>query len=203
MDHTASQTPGQTPSQTVGPFFGYSLPFGAGADVVAPWHAHAITLHGRVLDGDGTPVPDALLETWQHRPDGTAPATPGSLHRRPDHFTGFGRVPTDPDGAYVLHTLRPGPVPGPPGYAPHLAVVVFARGLLHHLHTRCYLPEDVADSGDPLLTALDPDRAATLVAVADGERRYRHDIRLQGEHETAFLDLTSLDLSASSTGSIQ
>ena len=197
MDHTASQTPGQTPSQTVGPFFGYSLPFGAGADVVAGWHPQAITLHGRVLDGEGSPVPDALLETWQHAPDGTAPTTPGSLHRRPDHVTGFGRVPTDPDGAWWLHTLRPGPVEG---HAPHIAVVVFARGLLHHLHTRIHLPEDVTPN-DPLLAALDPDRAATLVAVADGDRRYRFDIHLQGERETAFLDFTSLDPTASTTGS--
>lgn len=185
----------QTPSQTVGPFYGYALPYAGGSDVIAPWTPEAITLHGIVLDGDGVPVPDALLETWQHAPDGTAPTAPGSLRRRPDAFTGFGRVPTDADGAYVLHTLRPGPVPG---HAPHAAVIVFARGLLHHLHTRLYLLEDVADCGDPLLTALAPDRAATLVAVADGERRYRFDIHLQGEHETAFLDL-----SASSTGSIQ
>jgi protocatechuate 3,4-dioxygenase alpha subunit len=176
-----------TPSQTVGPFFGYALPFGGGTDVVAPWTADAITLHGVVLDGDGTPVPDALIETWQHAPDGTAPRDHGSLHRRPDRFTGFGRTPTDADGAWWLHTLRPGPVHG---HAPHLALVVFARGLLTHLHTRLYLPEDVSPD-DRLLAALGPDRASTLVARPDGERRYRFDIRLQGEGETVFLDLTT------------
>lgn len=181
-----------TPSQTVGPFFGYALRFPSDADVVPAWRSDAITLHGRVLDGAGAPVPDALIETWQNAPDATAPTAAGSLRRRPDVFTGFGRAATDPDGAYVLHTLRPGPVPG---HVAHLAAVVFARGLLRHLHTRIHLPEDVdeaATAADPLLSGLDPDRAATLVARTDGDRRYRFDIGLQGEHETVFLDLEHL-----------
>jgi protocatechuate 3,4-dioxygenase, alpha subunit len=180
-----------TPSQTVGPFFGYALPVPQGGEVAPAGDPGAVTLHGRVLDGAGAPVPDALVETWQTAPDGGVPAAGGSMRRDPvtggflgrngTDFTGFGRVATDADGHYAVRTL-------PPGGRPYLAVCVMARGLLHHLYTRAYLE---ADPADPLLGGLAPARAATLVAVPDGPGRYRFDIRLQGDgthEETVFLD---------------
>ncbi|MCQ4084778.1 protocatechuate 3,4-dioxygenase subunit alpha [Streptomyces sp. RB6PN25] len=179
-----------TPSQTVGPFYGYALPFPGGADIAPAGHPGAITVHGHVYDGAGAPVPDALLEFWQPAPDGSRTGAPGSLRRDPVSgavigrhgldFTGFARVPTDADGHYAIRTL-------PPGGVPYLAVCVFARGLLHHLFTRAYL----TDADDPLLTALEPRRRATLIAIAETERVHRFDVRLQdnGAHEeTVFLD---------------
>jgi protocatechuate 3,4-dioxygenase alpha subunit len=137
----------------------------------------AITLSGVVLDGDGTPVEDAVVETWQAASDG---------------FRGFARCPTDPQGRWFAVTLRPGPVPGPAGttQAPHLAVSVLARGLLHRVVTRIYLPEDAAlQASDPVLARVPPGRRATLVARPDGADAYAFDIRLQGEGETVFFDV--------------
>ena len=128
-----------TPSQTVGPFFAFGLPFDGGGDVVPPGTAGAISLHGTVRDGDGAPVPDALLEFWQAGPDGRLPTRGGSMARDGRTFTGFARVATDRAGDYTVRTLRPAPVAGS-SEAPHLAVTVFARGLLHHLFTRVYFP---------------------------------------------------------------
>lgn len=180
-----------TPSQTVGPFYGHALPFRDGDRIVPPGHPDAIVLHGYVRDGAGAPVPDALLEFWQAAPDGSRTGAPGSLRRDPATgaalgrdgvaFTGFGRVATDADGHYALHTLAPG---GGTDGPPYISVCVFARGLLHHLYTRAYL----ADGPDPLLDALPADRRATLTAPADGARSHRFDIRLQGESETVFLE---------------
>ena len=183
-----------TPSQTVGPFFGYALPFPGGADVAPAGHPDAITVHGYVLDGDGRPIPDAILDFWQAAPDGSRAGSPGSLRvdtssgellgRDGVRFTGFGRVGTDGDGHWALHTLPPA------AEAPYLAVCVFARGLLHHLFTRIYLPDAPEDA---LLSSLTPDRRGTLRARAESSAAgpaYRFDIRLQGEvsEETVFLD---------------
>jgi protocatechuate 3,4-dioxygenase alpha subunit len=170
-----------TPSQTVGPFYGYALPFPRGGEMAPAGHdSTVITVHGRVLDGAGEPVPDALLEIWQPAPDGSRAGAPGSLRRDGVTFTGFGRVATEPDGHYVLRTL-------PPGGVPYLSVCVFARGLLHHLFTRVYLPGPEQDA-DPLLAALSAERRSTLIAEETAERAYRFDIRLQGDGETVFLD---------------
>jgi protocatechuate 3,4-dioxygenase alpha subunit len=187
-----------TPSQTVGPFYGYALPFAGGGDVAPVGLPDAITVHGYVYDGAGEPIPDALLEFWQAGPDGSTAGAPGSLRRDPVTgavigrngvgFTGFGRVPTDADGHYALRTL---PLGARNGAAPYLSVCVFARGLLHHLFTRIYLPENVeTNAADPVLASLPPQRRATLVATAERDRVYRFDIRLQaGPHEeTVFLD---------------
>lgn len=182
-----------TPSQTVGPFYGYALPFADGGVLAPAGRPDTIVVHGRVYDGAGEPIPDALLEFWQPAPDGSRTGAPGSLRRdhttggyagRDGHtFTGFARVATDADGSYTLHTV-------PPGGAPYLAVCVFARGLLHHLFTRAYLPDLLGpDAGaEPLLASLPPDRRATLLAHPTGPRAYRFDVRLQGEKETVFLD---------------
>lgn len=135
-------SPRPTPSQTVGPFYGYALPFPGGGDVAPVGHPDALIVHGYVYDGAGQPIPDALLEFWQPAPDGSRTGAPGSLRRdqvtggylgrNGVDFTGFARVGTDPDGHYAIRTL-------PPGGVPYLSVIVFARGLLHHLHTRAYL----------------------------------------------------------------
>lgn len=176
----------QTPSQTVGPFFGYALPYDGGPHLVAAHLPGAIRLHGTVYDGDGEPVPDALIEIWQADASGRIPHEQGSLSRDGYTFTGFGRAAVDLGGHYTFTTLKPGALGDS---APHVLVTVFARGLMHHLFTRVYFPEDGdAQSTDAVLTAVPAGRRATLVAVADGTGSYRFDIRLQGADETVFLD---------------
>lgn len=188
---TEPARPGPTPSQTVGPFFSHALPWPDGPWVVAEDHPDAVVLTGRVYDGDGAPVPDALVETWQADPDGrfAHPEDAGGGEARPA-FRGFGRCPTDAEGRYRVVTLKPGVVPGPDGcpQAPHVDVSVFARGLLDRLVTRVYFPDEPdANAADPLLASLADEAArATLVAVPeDGALRF--DVHLQGEHETVFL----------------
>jgi protocatechuate 3,4-dioxygenase alpha subunit len=175
---------GTTPSQTVGPFFAFGLLHdGWSADAVAPRTPGAVVLAGRVLDGDGEPVPDAMLEIWQAEPDGAIGDGRGL----------FARVGTDADGAFAFTTVKPGPVPGPDGrpQAPHIAMSVFARGALNRLATRVYFPdEDQANSTDPVLSAIpDPEARAALVARREGEGLLRFDVRLQGEGETPFFDV--------------
>jgi protocatechuate 3,4-dioxygenase alpha subunit len=174
-----------TPSQTVGPFFGYALPYEAGPRVVPPWRPDAILVRGRVLDGAGRPVPDALLEIWQADENGGIARRPGGIAREGHGFSGFGRCATDAAGGYWFSTVKPGAVGGG---APCIAVLVFARGLLKPVFTRLYFPEDeAARAADPLLAAVPEERRATLVAEREGEREYRFDVRLQGERETVFL----------------
>lgn len=173
-----------TPGQTVGPFFHYALPFEGDSELVPSGHGEAIRLHGRVLDGDGALVPDALIEIWQASPDGTVVQETGSLHRDGWTFTGWGRCATDNNGHYSFSTLLPGATA--PGSAPFFAVTVFARGLLNRLFTRVYLPGHAALDTDPLLASIAPDRRNTLVATADATG-FVFDVHLQGEHETVFL----------------
>jgi protocatechuate 3,4-dioxygenase alpha subunit len=163
-----------TPSQTVGPFYGIGLPWPGGPYAVAPDAPDAIWLRGTVYDGAGEPVPDALIETWQ-----------------PDAPTGrgFARCGTEA-GEYAIRFVKPGPVPGPDGttQAPHLAVSVFARGLLDRVITRVYFDDEAgANETDPVLASAG-DRRATLISVRI-EDGYRFDIRLQGDDETVFLDV--------------
>jgi protocatechuate 3,4-dioxygenase alpha subunit len=169
-----------TPGQTVGPFFGFALPFAGGEHLVPPGHPDAVQLTGRVLDGAGAPVPDALLEIWQADTDGSIVHRPGSVHRDGFTFTGWGRSATDSDGRYRFTTVRPASVAGG---VPFIAMTVFARGLLDRLFTRVYLP---GTADDALLAALPPERRRTLVAEPDG-RRLRFDVRLQGADETVFV----------------
>jgi protocatechuate 3,4-dioxygenase, alpha subunit len=174
-----------TPGQTVGPFFGFALPYPGDADLVPVGTPGAIRLHGRVLDGLGQPVPDALLELWQPAPDGSAVRRPGSLRRDGWTFTGWGRAGTDNVGGYSFTTLWPGTSPG--AAAPFFALTVFARGLLDRLLTRVYVPGDEqALAADPLLAALPADRRGTLIAEPDGTG-LRFDVVLQGDRETVFL----------------
>ncbi|MFE6425401.1 protocatechuate 3,4-dioxygenase subunit alpha [Streptomyces rochei] len=185
-----------TPSHTVGPFYGYALPFRGGEDIAPAEHPDTITVHGYVYDGAGAPLPDALLEVWGPGPDGELPTVDGSMRRDPAsggflgrngvEFTGFGRIQTDANGHWYARTLRPG---ARGNSAPYLSVCVFARGLLVHLFTRIYLPGDEAAlTADPLLSRVDAGRRDTLIAVDEGNGTYRFDIRLQGEGETVFLE---------------
>ena len=174
-----------TPGQTVGPFFGFALPYDAGPELVPPAHPAAVRLHGTVLDGHGDPVPDALVELWQAGPDGRVVQEPGSLQRDGWTFTGWGRAAADRTGHYTFSTLVPGATA--PGAAPYFALTVLARGLLDRLFTRAYLPDDPgALDRDPLLAAVGPERRGTLVAGTD-DRGYTFDIHLQGDRETVFL----------------
>jgi protocatechuate 3,4-dioxygenase alpha subunit len=174
-----------TPSQTVGPFFGYALPYEAGPQVVPGWRPDAITVRGRVLDGAGEPVPDALLEIWQADGNGEIPERPGGIVRAGHDFSGFGRCGTDGAGGFWFTTVKPGAVGAG---APYIALLMFARGLLKPVATRIYFPEDeAAHAADPLLAEVPADRRATLVAEREGDRAYRFDVRLQGEGETVFL----------------
>lgn len=158
-----------TPSQTVGPFFGFALPFADDAQAVDPRTPGAARIEGQVLDGAGKPVPDALVEIWQ--------------------ADQFGRCRTDPEGAFHFVVVKPTGTAGPDGCveAPHLNVTVFARGLLRHLVTRLYFPEEeAANSADPVLELItDAQARSTLVAKEDGGV-LRFDIHLQGDRETVF-----------------
>ena len=175
-----------TPGQTVGPFFGYALPYDGGGDLVPTSHPRAIRLHGTVYDGAGQPIPDALIEIWQADENGLVPRNSGSRSRDGWTFTGFGRAAVDPEGHYSFTTVLPGPTHD--GAAPFFAVTVFARGLLHRLLTRAYLPlDDVAAATDSFLSSVPADRRGTLLARAD-EHGLVFDIHLQGNDETVFLD---------------
>jgi protocatechuate 3,4-dioxygenase alpha subunit len=176
----------QTPSQTVGPFFGFALPYPGGPNLVPASSARAIRLHGTVFDGAGQPVPDAIVEIWQADESGALPTAVGSLDRDGYTFTGFGRDATTRAGSYGFTTIRPG---GVGGGVPYVVACIFARGLTHHLFTRIYFPEDAElHAADVLLSSVPADRRATLVAIAEVEGSYRFDIHLQGDGETVFLD---------------
>jgi len=187
-----------TPSQTVGPFFHLGLDRPEWSDLAAGNPAgERIVIEGRVLEGDGAPVPDALIELWQ--------ANAAGRYAHPDdkqtdklldaNFRGFGRVATDAEGRFRITTIKPGPVPGRGNtlQAPHINVVFFSRGLLIHLHTRIYFADEPANASDPLLSSIEnPAVRGTLLARrAEGSSPalYRFDIVLQGENETVFLDI--------------
>lgn len=182
-----------TPSQTVGPFFAYCLTpqdYGIAplveADLVGPGAIGAIIrIEGRVLDGEDAPVPDAMIEIWQADGAGRYPSSADKTG-----FGGFGRAGTDAQGRFAFATIKPGPVPGPDGamQAPHIAVSVFARGLLTRLVTRIYFPDEPDNDEDPILARVPQERRGTLVARA-GEDAYLFDIRLQGRDETVFFEV--------------
>jgi protocatechuate 3,4-dioxygenase alpha subunit len=162
-----SEDPIPTPAQTVGPFFGFALPFMAGPDAAAG--AAPIRIEGQLLDGSGEPVPDGLIELWRGHE--------------------FARCRTDAEGAFHFTVTKPAPGLALSDEAPHLEVTVFARGLLRHLATRMYFPdEEAANASDRTLKLVDPARRDTLIARSDGTV-LRFDIRLQGESETVFFAL--------------
>lgn len=175
-----------TAGQTVGPFYGFALPYERDHQLVSPGAPDAVRLHGAVLDGAGLPVPDALVEIRQADPSGHVPTVEGSIRRDGTVFTGWGRCAVDPAGRYSFTTLEPGTTAD--GAAPFFAVTVFARGLLNRLFTRIYLPgDDQRLASDRLLSSLVPERRQTLVAAREGDGSLHFDIRLQGEDETVFL----------------
>lgn len=192
---------GLTPSQTVGPYFNigltpsdrYGFPALVGDDLIT--HdavGDAIRIEGRVLDGNGDPVPDAMVEIWQA--DGAGRYSGGAGAPSNTTFKGFGRCECDKDGRYRFRTVKPGRVPGPDSseQAPHINVGVFARGILRRLFTRIYFDDEAANGADPVLALVPADGRATLIAKRDGTAdhmpRYVFDIRLQGEGETVFFE---------------
>ena len=185
---------GITPWQTIGPFFHDALAYENGPLVAAPSRPGAFTLHGYVYDGDDDPVLDALVEIWQADASGVFVERPGIFEPPDDDgFRGFGRSSTEHDGHYTFTTLKPAGVPTHDGsaQAPHVAMSVFARGMLRRVATRVYFDDEAdANAADPLLCSVDASRAATLVARTD-DGGYRFDVRLQGADETMFLDVAA------------
>lgn len=195
---------GQTPSQTVGPYFAIGLTqsiFGrrqlAGNVLAAPdTPGEHIRLEGRVFDGAGDPVEDAMLEIWQADAAGryAHPLDDARGERMDKNFRGFGRAGTNPHGEFSFETVKPGAVPGPGNswQAPHLSLIVFSRGLLTHAFTRIYFSDEAeANENDPILNLVEPGRRGTLIARRDGDgapAHYRFDIHLQGDNETVFLE---------------
>jgi protocatechuate 3,4-dioxygenase alpha subunit len=206
LDNQSPELFGQTPWQTVGPFFHYGLPWFGGADLVGdsalgarpelfaehhaalnwapprgPVEGERITLVGTVIDGEGAPAPDALIEIWQ------ADAHGRCADAAPDGFVGFGRAATDDAGGYRFHTVRPGRVPGPDGrlQAPHIAVGVLGRGLIKRLVTRVYFDGEPSNATDAVLAAVPRERRRTLLARPEGDV-WRFNIILQGAGETVF-----------------
>ncbi|MGH9046370.1 MAG: protocatechuate 3,4-dioxygenase subunit alpha [Acidimicrobiales bacterium] len=166
-----------TPSQTVGPYFEIGFQWCSQPELVPESHPDAIGIEGLVFDGEGTPVPDAVLEIFQA--DGTGRFPPDTA----PSWSGFGRCLSDEAGRYRFVTVKPGA--DERGVAPHIDVSVFARGLLQRLITRCYFADEAANEHDPLLNEIGPELAATIVAEhRDGS--YRFDVHLQGDRETAF-----------------
>jgi protocatechuate 3,4-dioxygenase, alpha subunit len=204
----------QTPSQTVGPFFAYSLTAEQyGYDFNSIIHdsladfsfekiaknasnteggqnAPPIYITGKIIDGAGNSVPDAIIELWQADEKGAYRTTP--IQGKNDGFTGFGRLGTgtNPAHRFTFETIKPASVNGE---APHINVIVFMRGLLLHLHTRLYFSDEItANLTDELLNSVENDRRNTLIAnkiEVDGAVFYEFDIYLQGEKETVFFDI--------------
>jgi protocatechuate 3,4-dioxygenase alpha subunit len=193
---------GITPSQTVGPFFAYGLtPTGrynwndafTNNLVTSDTTGERIRIEGQVLDGDGQPVPDCMLEIWQADAQGRF-ADPKDKRELPNSkFKGFGRCGTDASGQYAFDTIKPGSVPDSDGkpQAPHILVAIFARGMLLHNYTRIYLDGEAANASDPVMALVPADRRTTLIAkrISGDNNVYRFDIHLQGDNETVFFEI--------------
>jgi protocatechuate 3,4-dioxygenase alpha subunit len=204
---------GQTPAQTVGPFFQQGLTRareqasvpGAGptsAELISNvlcderTEGQRISVEGTVYDGLGEPVVDALIEIWQANGAGryNHPLDLSQPSGEPP-FVGFGRAASDETGSYIFHSIKPGRVSGPSGsiQAPHLNVILAARGMARHAFTRIYFESDPELPEDPVLLRVPAARRHTLLARSLGERQginsFRFDLHLQGESETVFFEL--------------
>lgn len=181
--------------QTVGPFFQIGLQW-LNQNHLAPEgvSGQRVTIQGRVLDGDGIPVPDAVLEIWQANAHGKYAHQEDTQPKLLDPaFKGYGRIPTDDQGAFRFTTIKPGPVPGPDAkeQAPHLLVSVFMRGLLTRLITRIYFPDEPRNAEDYILNLVEADRRSTLIAKPLNGRPgvFEWNVALQGTNETVFFEL--------------
>lgn len=186
----------QTPSQTAGPFFHYALtPEQSGyafrsiaydhmAEASVP--GERIRVSGQMIDGEGKPLSDALIEIWQADASGRY-AHPADSRSSNAAFSGFGRTATNSDGRYVFETIKPGAIGD--GQAPHVTLTIFARGAQNHLYTRIYFADEAAaNARDPVLATVPADRRQTLVARSTNGG-YNFDIRVQGGDETVFFDV--------------
>ncbi len=186
----------QTPSQTVGPFFHYGLIFGGEDELLADGtKGKQIILLGKVIDGEGNAVPDAMVEIWQADSNGIYAHASDSRSAEADpNFRGYGRSDTTRDCQYRFSTVKPGKCQYQDEsslQAPHINLRVFGRGILVHLQTRVYFAdEETANERDPVFSGLDPTRRKTLLASRGSMQGdtpiYRFDINLQGENETLF-----------------
>lgn len=178
--------------QTVGPYLHIGLDWLTTRDIAGRGvKGERVKVAGRLIDGDGVGVGDGLVEIWQANAAGKY-AHPDDTQNKPLErgWRGFGRIPTDANGGFEFSTIKPGRVAGPDGklQAPHLVVAVFMRGLLKHLATRIYFPDEPANTEDPILKLVPAARRATLVARRAGNNALEWNIILQGKNETVFFD---------------
>ena len=178
-----------TGSQTVGPYFKIGLAWLYRGDIGREVRGgERVRIRGRVLDGDGIPITDAVIEVWQADPQGRYATGPDGEAIADADFMGFGRVAVDAQGAFELRTVKPGKVQAANGQlqAPHLSVTVFMRGLLKPVHTRLYFPNEPANADDPVLKSVPAERRASLIARSTRENTLEWDVHIQGDHETVF-----------------
>ncbi|MBV8632675.1 MAG: protocatechuate 3,4-dioxygenase subunit alpha [Silvibacterium sp.] len=175
---TAKLTP--SGSQTVGPYFAIGLSYLIERSGVVAADAETIEIRGRVLDRDGVPVPDAMLEFWT--------SNPRDASGKGAFPYGFRRVCVDDNGNFCALVNRPAPAPFSDGtmQSPHVLVLFFARGLLRHLISRLYFDDKPANLSDPVLLGIPAERRHTLIAKSEGANSFRWDVILQGPHETVF-----------------
>ena len=182
-----------TPSQTVGPFFSIGLSELCRERIeCVSAEGQRVVIRGRVLDGDGEPVPDAVLEIWQGSEASRGDSGPETDARRDKIPDGFERMATNECGEFQFSTIKPSARRDEDGlmHAPHLAVVLLMRGLLRHLLTRIYFAGNAANGEDVVLKLVPPERRRTLLAepVDESALEFSWDVYLQGERETVFFE---------------
>ena len=187
-------TPELTPSQTIGPFFHFSLPYEKGEHLVSPEDPDAVRIVGTIYDGEGAPVTDAMVEIWQANRAGRYAHPEDRRDELPleNDFTGFGRCSTDSEGRYEFVTVKPGVVPDPEGQpqAPHILMSIFSRGLLKRLVTRIYFPdEEDANANDSVLSLVEGSAERSTLIAQQLDDALELDIHLQGDQQTIFFDV--------------
>jgi protocatechuate 3,4-dioxygenase alpha subunit len=184
-----------TGSQTVGPYFHIGFTH-LNKNDLAPEGTPGVRIKicGKILDGNGAPIDDAVLEIWQADASGNFAHAPASdNHEAKQRFRGFGRIPTDKNGRFELTTIKPGRTPGPAEsmQAPHISVTLFMRGLLKPLYIRMYFPDEPSNADDIILNSVDAPRRATLILrpVTDEENSFEWNVVVQGVGETVFFEI--------------